>query len=72
MLIHFSSDIFAALLTPCVGPTPEYNGPSLVFWRTQNIVELHSEAVQVANVQWSKIVVECVVNEGIIDRKVAW
>ena len=35
-------------------------------------MELNSKSVQVSNVQWSKIMVECVVQEGIVDGEVAW
>jgi hypothetical protein len=62
-LVYLPEDIYIHIqvLTPRISLTPEYNWSVLVFWRTQNIMELHSKAVQVSNVQWSKIVMEGIV-----------
>jgi hypothetical protein len=44
----------------------------LILFCTKNIVKLESESVQVANVERAEVVVECVVEELIIDSEVAW
>jgi hypothetical protein len=59
-------------LTSRISGAPEHNGPILVPLRTQDIVELNGKAVQVTNVQRAKVMVKGVVEEGIIDGKVAW
>jgi hypothetical protein len=48
-------------LTPRIRLAPEYNWSALVLWGTEDIMELDGKSVQVPNVQWSEIVVECVV-----------
>lgn len=72
ILVTVLKGIHTRRLTPCISLAPEYDRPILVFWRSEYIMELHSKAVQVPNVQWSKIMVECIVEEGIIDREVTW
>jgi hypothetical protein len=47
--IRFRS-VYTAVLTPRIRLAPEYNGSVLIFWRPQDVMELHSKAVQVANV----------------------
>lgn len=56
--------------TPGVGFTPEHDGTVTVGWIAEDFVEQDREAVEVANVQWAKVVVEGVVEEGVIDGEV--
>jgi hypothetical protein len=60
-LVFNLRNIYTEVLTPRISLTPEYNWSVLIFGRTQNIVELYSKAVQVSNVQWSKIMMERIV-----------
>jgi hypothetical protein len=48
-------------LTPRIGLAPKNHRPVLVFRRPEDIMELYSEAVQVSDVQWPKIMVESIV-----------
>lgn len=59
-----------AQLTPRVGGAPENDGPVLVLRRSQDIVEVEREAVQVADVQRAEVVVEGVVEEAVVDGEV--
>lgn len=62
----------AASISPraAIGPAPKHNNTALVFWVAQDIVQRHGEAVQMANVQRAKIMVERVVQKGVIDGEV--
>lgn len=59
-------------LTSGISGAPENNRPVLVLLGTEDIVESNGEAVQVANVQRAKVVVESVVQETVINGEVAW
>lgn len=58
-------------LTPRISSTVEDNGSVSVLLGAQDIVELDSEAVQVANVQRAKVVVERVVQKSVVNGEVA-
>lgn len=57
-------------LTSRVGSAPKYDGAVLVLLGTEDLVELKGEPVQVADVEWAKVMVEVVIEEGVIDGKV--
>ena len=57
--------------TSRVCPAPEHDGPALVLFGSKDLVELQGEAVQMANVEGAEVVVESIVQKGIINRKVA-
>lgn len=56
--------------TARVSPTPEDNGPVLVLLGTEHIVKVQRKAVQVADVERAKVVVESVVQEGVVNGEV--
>lgn len=56
--------------TARVGSAPEYNGPVLVLLGSQNLMELQREAVEVADVERAKVVVEGIVEERVVDGEV--
>lgn len=62
----------AACISPrtAIGPAPKHNDTALVLRVAQDIVQRHGEAVQMTDVQRAKIVVERVVQQGIIDGEV--
>lgn len=49
---------------------PEDNGPILVLGRSEDIVEVEGKAVQVADVERAKVVVEGVVEQAVVDGEV--
>lgn len=49
------------LRTSRIGMTPEHNGAILIVWMSQYFVELDGEAIQMADVQWTKVGVESIV-----------
>lgn len=49
----------------------ENHRPRLVLRRSKNIMELDGEAVEMSDVQWSEVVVESIVKQGIVNREVA-
>lgn len=49
----------------------ENNRPRLVLSRSKDIMELDGEAVEVSDVQWSEVVVESIVKQGIVNGEVA-
>ena len=55
---------------PGICSAPEYHRSVIVRRITQDLVELDCESVQVADMQWTEVVVECIVQEGIIDSEV--
>jgi hypothetical protein len=57
-------------LTPRIGAAPEDDGAFLVGRIAQNLVQLDSEAVEVANVQGAKVAVEGVVEQRLVDAEV--
>jgi hypothetical protein len=57
--------------TASISLAPENNWSALIFWCAENIVKLDSEAIQVSNVQGSKVVVESVVEKSIVNTEVA-
>ena len=59
------------LLTSGVSSAPEDNGPITVLLSTEDLVELNRKAVQVANVQRPKVVVEGIVEQGVVNGEVA-
>lgn len=59
-------------LTPRVGSAPEHDRAVFIFLGAEDIVKSNSKAVQVANVKRAKVMVEGVVQEGIIHGEVAW
>lgn len=58
-------------LTSGVSRAPKDDGTILILLGTENVVKANGEAVEVANVQGAKVVVKGIVEEGIINRKVA-
>ena len=58
------------LLTPRVGIAPENNGTVLVGWVAQYFVELHGEAVEMADVQWAEVAMERIVEQRLVDAEV--
>lgn len=62
----------AAGISPraAIWPAPKHNNAALVFRVAENVVQRHGKTVQVANVKWAEIVVERVVQQGIIDGEV--
>lgn len=57
-------------LTPWVGPTPEHDRTVLVLLSTQNLMKLEGKSVQVTDVERAKVVVEVVVEQGVINGEV--
>lgn len=57
-------------LTSGVGSAPEDDWAILVLLGTEDVMELQGEAVQVANVERAKVVVESIVQECIVDGEV--
>lgn len=57
-------------LTPWIGSAPEDNGSIFILLGTENLVELERESVQVTDVEWAKVMVEVVVQKGVIDSEV--
>jgi hypothetical protein len=57
-------------LTPRIGAAPEDDGAFLVGRIAQDLVQLDSEAVEVANVQGAKVAVEGVVEQRLVDAEV--
>lgn len=49
----------------------ENHRPRLVLSRSKDIMELDGETVEVSDVQWSEVVVESIVKQGIVNREVA-
>ena len=70
MLICAIESRWWSVLTPRVGAAPEDDSAVLVGWVSQNLMQLHSESVEVTNVQWAKVAVEGVVQERLVDTKV--
>lgn len=58
-------------LTSRVGGAPKDDGSVLVLLRAEDVVEADGEAVQVADVQRTKVVMEGIVQEGVVDGEVA-
>ena len=58
-------------LTLRISSAPEDNWSLLVLLGSQYVMELDSKAVQVADVERTKVMVESVVKERIVDSKVA-
>lgn len=58
-------------LTSGVSSAPENNWAVLVFLSTKDVVELDGKAVKVSDVQRAKVVVECIVEESIVNGEVA-
>lgn len=56
--------------TPRVRIAPEYYTTILVLLVAQDLVQLHGEAVQMANVQRAKVTVEGVVEESLVNGEV--
>ena len=55
---------------PRVCSAPEYHSSVIVGWIAENLMELHGESVEVTDMQRPEVVVESIVQEGIIDREV--
>ena len=53
-----------------IGLAPKHNSAIDVRRVSQYVVELNSESVEMAHMQWAKIGIEAVVDEAIIDGKV--
>lgn len=49
------------ILTSRVCMAPKHNGSGVIIGMPKNFVKLHSEAVEMADVQWTKVGVESVV-----------
>lgn len=62
--------VLRLVLTSGVSSAPEDDGAILVLLGTEDIVELQGEAVQVTDVQRAEVVVESVVEEGVVDGEV--
>jgi hypothetical protein len=58
------------VLTPRVGVAPEDDGPVLIRGVSQDLVKLHRESVQVANVQRAEVAMECIVEKGLVNAEV--
>jgi hypothetical protein len=58
-------------LTAGISFAVEDNRPCLVLGRSKDIMELDGEAVEVSDVQWSEVMVESIVKQGIVNREVA-
>lgn len=58
--------------TACVCLAIKDNWTITVCWVSQDLVEEHSEAVQVTNVERAEIGMECIVKKGVIDREIHW
>lgn len=58
------------LRTSRIGMTPEHNGAILIVWMSQYFVELDGEAIQMADVQWTKVGVESIVQQAVVDGEV--
>ena len=56
--------------TPRVGVAPEDDGSVLVLWVAENLMQQDGKSVEVANVQWTKVGVEGVVEQMLVNRKV--
>lgn len=59
------------VLTPRVRSTPKHDRTIFVFLGAKDIVEANGKAVQVTNVQGPKVVVKGIVEECVVDGKVA-
>jgi hypothetical protein len=58
------------VLTPRVGVAPEDDGPVFIRGVSQNLMKLHRESVQVANVQRAEVAVESIVEQCLVNAKV--
>jgi hypothetical protein len=52
--------------------TPEHDCAVLVVRVSKDFVKLDGETVQMADVQWSKVGVERIVEQAAVDREVEW
>lgn len=57
-------------LTSRIGSAPKDDRAVLVLLGTEDLVELKGEPVQVTDVEWAKVMVEVVVEEGVINGEV--
>lgn len=57
-------------LTPGIGSAPEHDWSVLVLLGTEDLVELEGKAVEMTDVKRTKVVMEIVVKEGVIDGEV--
>ena len=48
----------------------KHHRPLSIGWVPKDLVEMNGESVQVADVQWTEVRVECVVEECVVDGKV--
>ena len=56
--------------TSRISTAPKDHGTVLIGAISQYLVQLDGKAVQVANVQWAKISVECVVQQALVNSEV--
>lgn len=61
LLLAARMDVFADELTPRVSVAPENNCAILVGRVSENLVQLHSKSVEVADVEWAEIAMERIV-----------
>lgn len=59
-------------ITSRVGAAPENNCAILVGGIPQDLVQLHGKSVEVSNVQRTKIAMERIVQQGLVDAEVHW
>lgn len=57
---------------PGIRSTPKYNCSVIVGWIAKDLMELNGKSVEVSDVKRAKVVVECVVQKGIVNSEVDW
>lgn len=68
---RFQACIGYKILTSGIGSAPKHYWAVLVLLGSKNVVEADGEAVEVANVQRAKIMVECIVEQRVVHGEVA-
>ncbi len=70
---HVASDQTGSIgPAPRIGSTPKHHCSIIVCWVTQDLVKLNGEAVEVADMQRSKVGMEGVVEKGVVNGEVDW
>lgn len=57
-------------LTSRIGSAPKDDGAVFVLLGTEDLMKLKGEPVQVTDVEWAKVMVEVVVEQGVVDGEV--
>jgi hypothetical protein len=70
---HITSDQARSVgAASCIGSAPEHHGFVIVGWISQDFVELHCKSVKVTDVERTKVSVEGIVQQCVVDGEVDW